>query len=290
MKRLFFYLLFPFFTLNCIAQNDTKTAELKFDTNYYDALDKWIVFPKQEKDSIYSAGFVYLDLKTGFTFNTELKFYIDKLGKWVVLKKNDKNTTKQLLLQNTPKVALLNQQKRKELVLPIMPLWFTNYKNPKTISANLVKTGKALNEIGAHQKALDYLLKLYKTNANYKGLALEIGVAYNALKQYEKAIEVLNKATSKTPTDAYLYREFAFAYLNLLKLDEAEALYKQGLKMSKDNQLNSEMLINLVTYYYMQKNKVKFEEWAVLLRKFAQPNSQYTNYVDHFEQEWETER
>lgn len=290
MKSIYFYLLIPFFTLSSIAQNDAKTVDLKFDTNYYDALDKWVIFPKQEKDTIYSAGFVYLDLKAGFTFNSELNFYIDNQGKWVILKKNEKNITKQLLLQNAPKVALLNPLKRKELVLPVTPLWFKNYKNPKTCTANLTKTGATLNAIGAYQKALEYLLKAYKTSPNYKGLALEIGVSYNALKQYDKAIEVLNKATTKNPTDAYLYREFGFAYLNLLKLDEAEALYKQGLKMSKDNQLNCEMIINLVTYYYVQKNKAKFDEWAVLLRSFAQPNSQYTNYLDHFTQEWETER
>lgn len=290
MKRLLFYILIPFFTLNCFAQNDTKTIDLKFDTNYYDALDKWIVFPKQEKDTVFLAGFLYLDLKQGFTFSNELSFYINKEGKWIVLKKADKNATKQLLKQNTPKVALLNVLKRKELLLTNLPIWFTNYKNPKTLTANLTKTGIALNAIGANKKALEYLLKAYKTNPNYKGLTLEIGVAYNSLKQYDKAIEVLNKATTKTPTDAYLYREFGFAYLNLFKLDEAEALYKQGLKMSKDNQLNCEMIINLVTYYYMQKDKVKFEEWAVLLRKFAQPNSQYTNYLDHFEQEWESKR
>ena len=143
MRSLFIYILIPFFTLNSLAQNNVAVTDLKFDTNYYDALDKWVVFPKQATDSIYKAGFIYLDLKEGITFQPELYFYIDNQGKWNVSKRKDQIIKKQLLEQNTPKVALLNLQKRKEFLLPITPLWFKNYKNPKSVSTNLIKTGTA---------------------------------------------------------------------------------------------------------------------------------------------------
>ena len=50
-----------------ISQNNL--TELKFDTKYFNAVDKWVAFPKKDTDSTYAYGFIYLDNQAGFTFN-----------------------------------------------------------------------------------------------------------------------------------------------------------------------------------------------------------------------------
>jgi hypothetical protein len=57
------------------AQN--KLPTLRFDTNYYDAVDKWVAFPKKDIDSTYPYGFIYIDSQAGFTFNYESRFKLD---------------------------------------------------------------------------------------------------------------------------------------------------------------------------------------------------------------------
>src|SRR5690606_14427472 len=51
----------------------------QFNTRFYDAIDKWVVFPKSDKDSLYSFGFIYLDAMAGPTFQYEGR--IDARGK-----------------------------------------------------------------------------------------------------------------------------------------------------------------------------------------------------------------
>ena len=50
-----------------IGFSQSNPQELSFDTKYYNAVDKWIAFPKKATDTSYIFGFIYLDDTAGFT-------------------------------------------------------------------------------------------------------------------------------------------------------------------------------------------------------------------------------
>lgn len=290
MKKIIPFLITLFVTTIGSSQNNTSTNQLKFETIYYDAIYKWVAFPKAETDSTYVYGYIYLDMQAGLTFNHEGTFHVDKTGKLVSSKKDSNSMIKMRLGNTTKNVAVLSSVQIKELgVLPI-PDWLKNYKKPIDDAESLTRTGYHLNAVGGSKKALEFLLKAYKKSPHHKGLEFELGFAYNALGQYEKAIEILNKATTHDPKNALLYKEFGYAYLNLHKLPEAEAIYKRGVEIATDKELGCEMAINMANYYFIQKSKDKFNEWANLVKQNASPNSQYIKYIEYFEKEWESKR
>ena len=104
--------------------------------------------------------------------------------------------------------------------------------------------------------------------------------------QFEKAIPVLEKAIKNNPKNYYFYRELGYSYLGLNNIDEAEKTYRKGIKMSDNDFEKSEMSVNMAQAYFKLKNKKKFNEWAELTRKYAKENSQYVQYIDHFEKNW----
>jgi tetratricopeptide (TPR) repeat protein len=290
MKKIIPFLIALFITSIGSSQNITPTNQFKFETIYYDAIYKWVAFPKTETDSTYVYGYIYLDMQAGLTFNHEGVFQIDDSGKLVSSKKEPYNMVKMRLGNKTPNVALLSPTQIKELgVLPV-PDWLKNYKKPIDDAESLTRTGYHLNAVGGSKKALEFLLKAYKKSPHHKGLEFELGFAYNALGQYEKAIEILNKATTHDPKNALLYKEFGYAYINLHKLPEAEAIYKRGVEIATDKELSCEMAINMANYYFIQKSKEKFNEWANLVKLNTSPNSQYIKYIEYFEKEWESKR
>lgn len=290
MKKIIPFLIALFITTISSSQNITPTNQFKFETIYYDAIYKWVAFPKTETDSTYVYGYIYLDMQAGLTFNHEGTFHIDKTGKLVGSKKEPYHMVKVRLGNKTPNVALLSPTQIKELSVIPVPDWLKNYKKPIEDAESLTRTGYHLNAVGGSKKALEFLLKAYKKSPHHKGLEFELGYAYNALGQYEKAIEILNKATTHDPKNALLYKEFGYAYLNLHKLPEAEAIYKRGVEIATDKELSCEMAINMANYYFIQKSKDKFNEWANLVKQNASPNSQYIKYIEFFEKEWESKR
>lgn len=290
MKKIIPFLIALLITTVVTSQNTTPTKQLKFETIYYDAVYKWVAFPKAETDTTHVYGYIYLDMQTGLTFNREGDFHIDATGKLVSSKKEAFNNVKVRLGTTTPNVAVLTPAQIKELGVAPVPEWLKNYKKPIDDAESLTRTGYHLNAAGGNKKALEFLLKAYKKSPHHKGLEFELGYAYNALGQYEKAIEILNKATTNDPKNALLYKEFGYAYLNLHKLPEAEAIYKRGVEISTDKELSCEMAINMANYYFIQKSKDKFNEWANLVKQNASPNSQYIKYIDYFEKEWESKR
>lgn len=290
MKKIIPFLIALFITTISSSQNITPTNQFKFETIYYDAIYKWVAFPKTETDSTYVYGYIYLDMQAGLTFNHEGTFHIDKTGKLVGSKKEPYHMVKVRLGNKTPNVALLSPTQIKELSVIPVPDWLKNYKKPIEDAESLTRTGYHLNAVGGSKKALEFLLKAYKKSPHHKGLEFELGYAYNALGQYEKAIEILNKATTHDPKNALLYKEFGYAYLNLHKLPEAEAIYKRGVEIAIDKELSCEMAINMANYYFIQKSKDKFNEWANLVKQNASPNSQYIKYIEFFEKEWESKR
>jgi tetratricopeptide (TPR) repeat protein len=270
----------------CQSSNET----IKFETKYYDAKDKWVLFPKKETDSVYPYGFIYLDYQAGFTLNFEGTAQINKDGSFK-LNQNDPSSMIKYRLEpyKTSDVFILPKTTIKKLGLEEVPVWLAIYQREENIES-LKDLGFHYNHVGACEKALVYLEKAYKINPHYEGLEFELAYAYNHLGQYEKSIPVLEKAIKNNPKNYYFFRELGFAYVKQNKIDLAEETYLKGIKMSDNDFEKSEMALNMAQGYFQVKNRKKFDEWAKTTRKYAKPNSQYVQYIDLFEKEWESPR
>ena len=121
---------------------------------------------------------------------------------------------------------------------------------------------------------------------HFDGLEFELAFAYNHLRQFEKAIPILEKAIENNPKNYYFFRELGYSYLGLDKMENAEKTYRKGIKMSDNDFEKSEMSVNMAQTYFKLKNKKKFDEWAELTRKYSTKNKKYLQYIEQFEESW----
>ena len=288
MKKLFIICLSILFFTNVNAQ---ENSELKFETNFYDAVNKWVVLPNKSTDTTYTYGFIYMDISAGITFHLGGSFFINKKNKYIGdAEPGHQMTKKRLDNPNIVKMAVLSDKKMAELNLTKEPDWLVHYKFSEDSVENLKQLGYHFNHVGACEKALLYLNKAYKKEPHHKGLEFEIAYAYNHLGQYEKAIPILEKALKNDSKNYFFYRELGFAYSKQNKLDIAEKTYKKGISLSDSNFEKSEMALNMAQGYFFAKNKVKFDEWAKITRKYAEKGSQYAKFIDLMEKEWDSKR
>mgnify|MGYP006247752865 CR=1 FL=1 len=108
------------------AQNGA--VELKFDTEYFGAVEKWAAFPKDDADSTFIYGFIYLDNQAGFTFDFKARFQIGPQGLKNVPRDVTAGSIKYRLEPNTSLVAVLNKEQIAALGLPEQPEWLSIYK------------------------------------------------------------------------------------------------------------------------------------------------------------------
>lgn len=267
-----------------LAQNNP--TELKFDKKYYEAVDKWVAFPKNETDSTFYYGFIYIDEQAGFTYQLGSTFIIDSSNNYLPEVIDSTFNAKYRIDQNWKPVSIIPQEKLIELNLPTEPEWLKYYKENSDSVSYLKNIGYHYNHVGASNLALKPLLKAYEIEPHFDGLEFELSFAYNALGQFENAIPILEKAIESNPENFYFYRELGFSYKNLNKIEEAEKTYRKGIKMSDNDFEKSEMAVNMAQSYFELRNKEKFNEWAKLTRKYAEKGSRYAQFIDHFEQNW----
>lgn len=278
-------LLLVLFSNFGFSQNNQ--ASLNFNTKYFNAVDKWVVFPKKDTDSTFAYGFIYLDNHAGFTFDYKNRLSID--GKRFVNIEKDSTVgfMKYRLAPNTSLVSVLNEKQISDLNLPEYPEWLSTYKDSSNYVGYLKNEGYHYNHVGASNLALKPLLKAYEIQPHFEGLEFELSYAYNALGKFKQAIVILDKAIKNNPKNFYFYRELGFSYKNLNRILEAEKTYKKGIKISNNDFEKSEMAVNMAQSYFELRNKEKFDEWAKLTRKFAKKGSRYANIIDLFEKKWD---
>ncbi|MCL2101861.1 MAG: hypothetical protein FWH22_09145 [Fibromonadales bacterium] len=261
-------------------QDDGKAIELEFTTKFYDAVDKWVAFGKKGDSAYGIVGFIYIDEEAGFTLNTELT--LDTEVEDVVVKYR--------LGRNTADVAILPDKEIERLGLPKVPDWLEIYKANENKNSYLVQMGYFYNHVGASHNAIEPLLKAYNKEPHFKRLEFELAYAYNATKDFDKAIAVLNKAIENDSKNYLLYKELGFSFIHKDKLDEAEKAYLQGIELiTEESQkvIAAEMAINMANSYFQTKNKPKFEKWAELTKKYAEEDSIFYYYINRFEENWD---
>ena len=286
MKTIFsLYILFLF--------SHTFSQTLNADTEYYDAVDKWVAIPAQDslKSQKYIYGFIYIDTEAGFTFEVGKYFGENALGKYEIINPTDTtgNSMKFRIPVEWGKVALLSDQRIKELNLPKVPEWLKYYKEDEKTPQYLLDMGYFYNHVGASHHAISPLLQANSLDPDLKGLSFEIAYAYNAMKEFDKAILFLNSAIQKSPADCFLYRELVYSYRYSDRLQQAEETYNQALNKCENASALTEMGVNMAQVYFLQKNESKFRFWLEEARKYAQKGSQYDDFLNLLESEWTKE-
>ena len=280
MKLNYLALVLLFLPLLSIAQ-----AELKFDKIYFECEDKYVAFPLYDDETDYSFGFIYLDEQAGFTYQVIGDFKIDENGKYIADTSASAESNIKLRLEpNTKDVAIIPNEKVLEMGFPLTPYWLKFYKANENKVQSLIKRGYHFNHVGACNIALINLEEAYKIEPHAKGLEFEMSYAYNHLKEYDKAVAILEKAIENNPKDYFFYRELGFSYSKMEKLDEAEKVYKRGIKMSDDNAQKAEMAINMAQAYTLRKNEKKFKEWAKVVKKYADKDSDFVKMLARYEE------
>lgn len=269
------------FSNNSFAQN------IKFETKYYDAVDKWVAFSDQG-DSVYMFGFIYIDRQAGFTLDYESRFRINN-NRLEKLPKEFESSIKARLSKDAAKVHVLTHEEVSQLGLAIEPEWLKHYKSSKNDASYFKSIGYHYNHVGASKNAIAPLLEGYAIDPHYEGLEFELAFAYNATKKYDSAIFILNKAIVNDSLNFWFFRELGYSYKNLGNLDKAEEIYTKGIGLSDMNQQKAEMAVNMAQVYFQTRNKVKFDKWADITKQYTERGSLFEKYIESWKDNWDKE-
>ena len=88
--------------------------------------------------------------------------------------------------------------------------------------------------IGKYKKALSYYEKYSETESNYH-VMLNMGLCYMELKYYRKALEMLEKAIGKEPSNTEGYMDKAECLIRMNQFDRAMQIYEERLADKENN-------------------------------------------------------
>ena len=264
-----------------IACSFSQTLQEKYpeEKPYYEAVDRWVMFSDLENDSTYHSGFVFLDGGEGFIFHMGHLFRITNNGVEMLERTDSLLGVKFRVGPEWRSFAIMPKEIINQLGLEETPDWLKAYKEDENEVSYMVGIGYHYNHAGASEYALVPLRKAYAASPHYNGLEFELAYAYNATKQYQDAILVLEPAIKNTPDNYLLYKEYGFALQNIDKLEEAGKVYKQGIKLCNSEYLKGEMALNMAQTYFFAGNKKEFKKWAKITRQYTEAGSQFDEYL-----------
>lgn len=263
----------------------SQTTKPVFETKFYEARDRWVLFDKKEDQESYSLGMIYIDPNQGYMFQYEAAVEL-RGGKLIKLPRLDSSSIKMRLDRNTLDVALLSERDIVALDLEAKPEWLRQYRKNQDFTTHRIGVASAMNGAGASHLALPILLNAYQENPDYPGLRYEIGYGYNATGSFYKAVMFLNQAIEQEPQNFWYYRELGFALKHLNNLSEAEKAYKKGISLTSDGFQKAEMAINMTQSYFHIKDRDKFNEWKKIVLDHADEESVFMGYIQYFEENW----
>ena len=260
-----------------LLQTYILSAQLKFETPFYDALNKWVLFDSKNENKEYILGYIYIDGSAGYSLRYNGLVVNDDSGLKLV-SKPEKSLMVYRLDGRTSNVYVLNDKNRKSLNLNLEPDYFENYKfsNPLDL---LYKQGNLLNGMQLSKAAIKPLEELYSKNKNYKGLSFELGYAYNATGAPEKGISILEEYLKGNNNDYWAMKELMLAYLLTNNLENAKELYNQIMKIAPNNSLKAEVSSYIARAYFDLKDKENFEKWIAVAESYSNDNIQVKNYI-----------
>jgi tetratricopeptide (TPR) repeat protein len=268
-------ILFTFFLLICIK----SSAQLTFDKKILDCENKWVVFP-EEFGGLYKYGFIYVDSQTALTFEYNGNLKIDSTGK-IIAYPNEENATIKIPLNPSKNlIALIPEANFEQLKIKKDPDYLSSNKLQEGSIEQLYNWGSIYNAWGEYQKAMELLQKASKINSEYKGLYTELAYSYNRLKQFKKAIEVLKKALIVNPTDAFIYKEYIYALVNNQQLDAAIDTYRNSLVVCPDKTYVAESAFYILQGYFYKIDQKNFDKWLAQTENVMSSNEQIKKIVE----------
>ena len=284
MTKSYFLIFTTVFAMTTLSFGQNQ--RLEFTENFFDARNRWVAFDTRTGSSIYAVGFVYIDPQAGFTIRFVSMFQSTNEG-FQLIPEEENRVVIHRLGRNTANVAILSDEVIEQLGLPKVPDWLHFFEFRDAGNAYYVQVGSLYNAAGASHRALEYLLRVYEQEPHFAGLEFELAFAYNATRQFDKALNVLNKAIENDPENFWFYRELGFALIHLNQPEEAEKAYLMGMKLTTDYSQKAEMAFNMTSTFFQMRNRSKFEEWVRLARQYADANSPFHQLINFFEENWE---
>jgi tetratricopeptide (TPR) repeat protein len=263
-------------------QIKAQTA-LKFDKTNELCEDKWVAYQKNEKDTSYVFGFIYIDSQAGLTLHYEGNFKIESNGRFTPSRPEGNNRTIVRLEPHKGNIALIPEEKFAELGIKAVPEWLASYKGNENSIERLHRWGYFYNAYNLSSKALTYLEKAYALNPKFPGVEFELGYAYNAVGKFAKAAEILTPAIAASPKECYLYKELSFSYIQLNKIDDASKVARKGIEVCSEKQMQAEIAFNIAGKYFRDKDASNFALWAAETRKWAQKDDVFFKYLAEME-------
>ncbi|RZN83243.1 MAG: hypothetical protein EVB11_05895 [Winogradskyella sp.] len=285
MKLLNITILLFAFTLS--AQNDSIPL-LKFETEFYKGTDRWVAFPKSTKNELYPFGIIYIDQTAGFTFEYVGNFKIEN-QRLINLDTSTVRTSsmKHRLQSNTRNLHVFTDNEIEELGLEPTSKWIETYKWNAETPKYKVDIASFYNAVGGSKIALPILEGLYSNGSKDKKLLFELSYAYNALKDYSNARDILLKSIKEYPDDELFYKELSYAYIYLEELSKSEKTYTDYIKNTKERRYQAEMAYNLTYSFFANKNIEKFNEWASITSKIPKANQVFSKNIELMKKELE---
>ena len=120
----------------------------------------------------------------------------------------------------------------------------------------------------------------YLKDKNFKGLAFELGFAYNALGTPEKGIDLLESYLKNNNTDYWAMKELLLAFVETNELKKAEDLYNQLIKISPSVAFKAVITVYIAKGYLGLKDKQNFDKWISRAESYANGNKQIMNYIE----------
>lgn len=261
-----------------------SSAQLAFDKSILDCEDKWVVFP-QDSDGLYKYGFIYLDSRAGLTFDYSGKLKIDATGNITANPREGSSSIKIPLNPSKILIAIIRETNFEQLKISKVPEWLSFYKLEEGSIEQLYRWGSIYNAWGDYQKGLDILEKAYQIDSKYKGLDIQLAYSYNRLNEYKKAIEILKKVLAVNPTDAYINKEYIYSLTANKELDVAIDVYKNSLRICPDTTYVSENAFYILQGYFYKIDLKNFDTWLAETEAVLSSNDQIWKIVEQMKTE-----
>jgi tetratricopeptide (TPR) repeat protein len=142
----------------------------------------------------------------------------------------------------------------------------------------LINTSYELRDYAAMEKDSKVALELFP---NQGMLYLMNGIAHNSLKNYTKAVNILNEGEMFTRTDSYmnvqLLSVLADAYNNLKQYEDSDAAFEKALKKDPNNPL----ILNNYSYFLSLRNE-KLDQAEEMSKKSNLLQPRQASYQDTY--------
>lgn len=286
MKKIALFLLLAF-SLESFAQIEIP-KDLLFNTTFVDAENHYVAFIPKKEDKNFTLGVPYFDDSGGgYTFKLIGSFVVEN-GKYVptISPQNIIARWENLGL----KVAIIPDEKVKEMKLPLVPEFLKYYKSSRPENDVLVDKLSAMNGANYCEMALPKLEMLHKQNYKSAKFYFELVFAYNALQKFSEAENAAFEAVKNGFNDELIIKETHYALLHQSgKENKAADFLMKNFKNFKTKSYESESILNQISIFYNLNNFKETQTWIDNYKNEI-GTDKYKKYIDQFENALKTKK